>query len=701
MSDVTQPQWITGFWRRVGAFFIDSLLLGLLGFILGLAFESTFVEIGSWGRLVGFSIALIYFSIMNSNVGNGQTIGKKLLKLRVVNSDNQTIGLGRSIVRYVVFATPFSLNGAHLTNEAMFSWLMYPVSLVLFGGIFSILYLYVFNRVTRQSLHDLAVGSYVVNAGVEKQEVGSVWNVHLIIVVLLFFISAIAPVFTSKLAQTEPFKEMLMVQAALSSEPEVTYSTISTSVSVFSSINEGTKGTSYVSAQAFLSSNKVSDSDLARRLAEIIVINYPEARKKDTLIVSLTYGYDIGIWALWFNQTHDFSPDEFQEDAPSRDAILEKADEIVTLAHKDNVSASKDARYVFDAANLLHEEKFFDKAAGYYQTGLQLSPWNMNQQLQYAKLLFSTNKPDKAKSIAEMVLVTSENGELIKESALMTGRSLPSSIKYPSEIASNGKVIHLVRMGNVEDWILQKSGQMLSEKLATPVYVEEREFPLLEPDRIAGYKIVQRFSDNIMWDHPAVIEQMESLNIASKDVATPNEIFEINARIFGGQNNYELVKQVRDIEKSIIDMEPQWDEDPLLKLLIKNFPDTENTVYIGITDKDLYSKDNNYIFGMAHRGDGYAVVSYKRFLASFNNEKESQSRLINRLHKQLLSSTGFTLGIPRPTDPRSARSYPNSLSDHDLKGTWLSEECIDGFEKALGHPLPEKTIEESRLKINY
>jgi len=105
----------------------------------------------------------------------------------------------------------------------MFSSLMYPLSLVIFGGLFSTLYLYTFNRVTRQSLHDLAVGTFVVHANVAKQAIGKVWSVHLTIVVVLFLSAAVAPIATTKLAQSEPFKDMLSVQSALSKEPSVSY----------------------------------------------------------------------------------------------------------------------------------------------------------------------------------------------------------------------------------------------------------------------------------------------------------------------------------------------------------------------------------------------------------------------------------------------------------------------------------------------
>ena len=215
-------------------------------------------------------------------------------------------------VSYFILATPFSLNGAQISNEAMLSFLMYPLSLVLFGGMFSIIYLYIFNRITRQSLHDLAVGTFVVNVNVEKQEVGKVWRVHIIVVVVLFLAAAIVPAFTSKLAQSDPFKNMLSAQSALSNEPNVTYATISSGSSTVSSVNEAKKTTTFISSQVFLDTNNVGDVELARWFASVLIANYPEALQKDTVQITLTYGYDIGISSKWYNHPHRFDPRDIQ-----------------------------------------------------------------------------------------------------------------------------------------------------------------------------------------------------------------------------------------------------------------------------------------------------------------------------------------------------------------------------------------------------
>jgi uncharacterized RDD family membrane protein YckC len=312
MSDEQSIRWIAGFWRRIGALTIDSILLAVVGLLIGFTIKEQLVEMGSWGRLIGFVIALSYFGLMNSKLNNGQTLGKKLLKVRVVNFDNQTISIPRSFLRYSILAVPFFLNNAHFSNELMFSFWIYPLTLILFGGVFSATYLYLFNRVTRQSIHDLAVGTFVVNASVDRQEPGSVWKPHLYVVGALFLLAAIVPAVTSQLVDTEPFKEMLATQTELISSPQVTYATVAVTMKAFVSAREGESTTHSVDAKIFLAEDLVNSEELAREFGEIILRQYPNAMTKDVVNISLVYGFDIGIASQWITRNYSFKPAELQ-----------------------------------------------------------------------------------------------------------------------------------------------------------------------------------------------------------------------------------------------------------------------------------------------------------------------------------------------------------------------------------------------------
>lgn len=105
---------ICGFWRRLFAFIIDFIILGILGFIVGTAFFDFFAEIGVLGLLFGFAVALLYFAIQNSSVCGGQTLGKRILNIKVVNKEAETISLKRSFIRFMVLGPPYFLNGALL-----------------------------------------------------------------------------------------------------------------------------------------------------------------------------------------------------------------------------------------------------------------------------------------------------------------------------------------------------------------------------------------------------------------------------------------------------------------------------------------------------------------------------------------------------------------------------------------------------------
>ena len=308
MTEETGSKWISGFWRRVGAFVIDLVILGAFGIALGLFLEEQFVQLGAWGRLIGFFVALIYFGFLNSRMFGGQTIGKKLCNIRVAGKDNQSIDLLRSFARYSILGVPFFLNGAHFTSEAMTSFWIYPISLLVFGGLISVAYLYIFNRTTRQSLHDLIVGTYVVNATAEKQDIGAFWRPHWAIVALVLIASALLPVLTSNWSQNALFKDLLSARTALSAHPAARYVGVSSGTTSRTQSSDGMATTSYLSAQVVLKSNSVSDAELAKQLATILANSHTNAGDMDVIQVVLTYGYDIGIASSWSTYHHTYRP---------------------------------------------------------------------------------------------------------------------------------------------------------------------------------------------------------------------------------------------------------------------------------------------------------------------------------------------------------------------------------------------------------
>ena len=310
MTQQPDLPWISGYWRRIVALIVDSILLALGGFALGLVLEPVFIQMGGWSVFIGFFISLGYFGVMNSRYADGQTLGKKLLGIRVIDGNNQVISLGRSLLRYCVYGIPFALQIDFLPVDEGFFWLMYPIGALLVGGSFSILYLYLFNRRTRQSLHDLVVGTYVVYAGAKQEEVRKVWTPHLVIVALWFILGGISPSFINILFSYGEFEQMLATRTLLLQEPGVnTVGIMASSTSYYADpADQGNTSQKSVDLAVYIDSNRVNEMEYAREIAEKVLVHYPEAMDKDVISVDLYYGYDIGIWSSWDVGSYEFNP---------------------------------------------------------------------------------------------------------------------------------------------------------------------------------------------------------------------------------------------------------------------------------------------------------------------------------------------------------------------------------------------------------
>lgn len=302
---------IAGFWRRLGAFVIDFMLLGIAGLILGALFFDPFARMGAYARLIGFAIALAYFGIFNSRIGGGQTLGKRWLGVRVVDAHDQLLSLPRSLLRYAVLGIPFFANGLPVDPTlAMSTPLGYLLALVVFGGIFATTYLYVFNRRTRQSLHDLVVGSYVERFDTAARPVPfpTMWRGHLAVAALLVAIALSAPVIASRFAQTQTFAGILPLYQTLSTQPHVMTAQV---VRGWSSFNGG-KTTHSLQSSLRLDAPMTEDGDMAKRIAQLMAKADPNIANEDAVVVVLVYGYDMGIASGWKKHGYSFRPGELQ-----------------------------------------------------------------------------------------------------------------------------------------------------------------------------------------------------------------------------------------------------------------------------------------------------------------------------------------------------------------------------------------------------
>jgi uncharacterized RDD family membrane protein YckC len=299
---------IAGFWHRILAFVIDMLILGIAGWAIGMLFYSTLARIGAPARLIGFFIALAYFGVLNSRIGGGQTLANRWLGIRVVDARGEPLSLPRALLRYSVLGIPYFLNGLPLPGLVLTSFVVSSLlALLVFGAGFSIIYLYLFNRKTRQSLHDLIVGSYVVSAKPEAGEASfpPIWRGHWAVVTTLVVLSLSTPAIAGQLMTSKFFDGMMPMYQAVQAQPHVINAVVNRGASSFYG-NKGHSETHYLSAALRVDQPITEDKDYARNIAHIISGLDPNLAQENVVTVQLTYGFDIGIASGWKSQTYRF-----------------------------------------------------------------------------------------------------------------------------------------------------------------------------------------------------------------------------------------------------------------------------------------------------------------------------------------------------------------------------------------------------------
>ncbi|HSH02849.1 MAG TPA: RDD family protein, partial [Anaerolineae bacterium] len=106
----------------------------------------------------------------NSEQRRGQTVGKRLLGVAVVDKNYEYLSWPRATARAVVLSLILMLNGWAVVESAF--WLVATmINMVVFISILLLLYGFIFNRTTRQGAHDLLLGTYVIRVQPEQEVV--------------------------------------------------------------------------------------------------------------------------------------------------------------------------------------------------------------------------------------------------------------------------------------------------------------------------------------------------------------------------------------------------------------------------------------------------------------------------------------------------------------------------------------------------
>ena len=82
-ADYSDKPVVVGFWFRLLADSLDVGLLGIVGFAAALVLKDVFYELGEHGWWIGLCITFVYTGVLQSMIGNGQTLAKKFLNIHL------------------------------------------------------------------------------------------------------------------------------------------------------------------------------------------------------------------------------------------------------------------------------------------------------------------------------------------------------------------------------------------------------------------------------------------------------------------------------------------------------------------------------------------------------------------------------------------------------------------------------------------
>ena len=151
--------------KRLLAFIIDYVIVSLINIIPYIAYTID-LEIQTHQTMtLNVVTGLLYFSILNSRLGNGQTFGKRLFKIRVINLNGQTVNISTAFIRSLPIVLTINWYIVALTlslNDFPFRFIAHGLIIFAFG----ITYFTVIQP-NRQGLHDIIVGTQVTSTKTE------------------------------------------------------------------------------------------------------------------------------------------------------------------------------------------------------------------------------------------------------------------------------------------------------------------------------------------------------------------------------------------------------------------------------------------------------------------------------------------------------------------------------------------------------
>lgn len=296
----------------------------------------------------------------------------------------------------------------------------------------------------------------------------------------------------------------------------------------------------------------------------------------------------------------------------------------------------------------------------------------------HVDLIDHTGDPTTARTSAEIVFKNAESRKLIDRAAEVLGKPPVPLDSIPFlEKNETGLQVILIPLSPCNPWLLEQAAKTYEQITEISVKIrrlkEVRRFAA--PDRVYRQRDIQR-----------VLIRLRGENI---DFAGWNRARYASELLTAVESEDALSRyNARDLVDRIDRLPGQYRVGPVLNWFSARLEeyrsDDNHTMYVGITEANIFSGDNNYIFssGIPKGNSPASVLSYSMMLAeTLSEEYESRQRLTERIAKELVPASLKQLGIPRPLDPTDPYSYSSGVTRLDQKTLVLSAPVKDALKR--------------------
>ena len=133
------------------------------------------------------------------------------------------------------------------------------------------------------------------------------WRGHLAALALLAVVALSCPAAAARFAQSKIFAGILPLSLTLSTQPHVITAQV---MRGWTSMNGNT--THSLQSSLRLDAPLTEDHTMAKSIAQLMAKADPNIANEDAVVVTLVYGYDIGIASGWKKHGYSFKPEELQ-----------------------------------------------------------------------------------------------------------------------------------------------------------------------------------------------------------------------------------------------------------------------------------------------------------------------------------------------------------------------------------------------------